>query len=140
MAQRVELQRDRAEGHRRSRYPVLGGVWCIGVDLPQDSVVHALCEAAVALVGRCRQQRLDGPDAGRLDEADRTPLADAEPPGHGDPVDPGLKDALARSRRRRREHPVGIAQEAEQGWVGEAELDLRVPSGAQLLERVDVLR
>ena len=59
---------------------------------PQTAAV-GLGETGVALLDGCRQQRLDGADPGGLDDGDGAVLADPEPSGQGDPVDPRLQHA-----------------------------------------------
>lgn len=140
MAQAVELWRERPESdccRHRSAFEAFG---CIGEDVPEDGLEHAVGEAGVAYFGRRRQQGLDDADPRRLDEVDGLLLAEPEPPGDRNPVNPRLQHPPAYERRGGVQHSVRIAQETEQGRVGDAEVDLCLPPGAQLVQRIDAAR
>ena len=92
------------------------------------------------MLGRCCQQGLDGADSRCLDEVDGASFADAEPAGCRDAMHTRLQDALARLRGRRVQHPFGVAEEAEESRVGDAEVDLHLPAEREVVERIDLLR
>jgi hypothetical protein len=92
--QRIESWCHGPESDRRRDRVAVRGRGCrrAGDDLPENGVAHALGKAGIAIFGRCGQQCLDGADRGCLEEAGGALLADPEPAGGGDPVDPRLQN------------------------------------------------